>query len=182
MNKTVRNLYGIEKNEEISEGVYEIRLNAPEIAETAAAGQFVNIYLPGGEMLLPRPIGIADAQDGILTLVYAVVGKGTEMLAEMKNGGKIEVMGPLGTGFFDYAGSPVDRDGKTGSHPRTVLLIGGGLGLPPLFFAAKKLNYSAHWERCKSRFSPRNFAYFVVNNYSPLQWRTHYYKLATISD
>jgi len=152
MDKAVRGKYRITKNADLGQGVFELNIEAPDICRAASAGQFVNIYLPGGDMLLPRPIGIADAQDGILTLVYAVVGKGTKALSSLAEGGILEAMGPLGTGFFDYPGSllaarkePPDRrsilmtTGKKSHERRRVLLIGGGAGIAPLYFAAKKL-------------------------------------------
>jgi len=132
MIKAARGKYSLIKNEEIGPGVFEINVSSPGIAEAAAAGQFVNIYLPGGEMLLPRPIGIADVKGDTIALVFAVVGEGTRALSRFKGGEKIELMGPLGTGFFDYPGS-------TDPIPSEVLLIGGGAGVPPLNFAARKL-------------------------------------------
>jgi len=110
------------------------------IALTATAGQFVNIYLPGGAMLLPRPIGIADVQGDNLLLVYQVAGKGTAVLSKIEENDKIEIMGPLGTGFFDYPGSPTDpAELEFDDISYRILLIGGGVGVFPLYFAARRL-------------------------------------------
>jgi len=128
MQKAVRGKYTITQNKEISPGIFEIRFNAPEIYGAATGGQFVNVYLPGGSMLLPRPLGIAGAGGG-LTLVYAAIGAGTEALSFIKEGESIELMGPFGEGVFDFPGNTA----------REILLIGGGLGIPPLLFAARKM-------------------------------------------
>jgi dihydroorotate dehydrogenase electron transfer subunit len=91
--------------------------------------------MPGGAMLLPRPISIADADPdtGEISLIYASVGAGTQALSLLRPSGTaepsvIEAMGPLGTGFLDFS-----------RELKHVLLIGGGVGVPPLLFAAKKL-------------------------------------------
>ena len=140
MNQAFRGKYGIIKNEDIIPGIYELCVEAPEIAQGAAAGRFVNIYLPGGAMLLPRPVSIADARDGALTLVYGIVGAGTKALAELTAGCGLEVMGPMGTGFFDYPGSPTDAfPAEVFREEYEILLIGGGVGIPPLHFAARML-------------------------------------------
>jgi len=128
MQKAFRGNYTITQNKEISPGIFEIRFSAPEICGAAAGGQFVNVYLPGGAMLLPRPVSITGT-DGSLTLVYAVVGAGTEALSLIEEGECIELMGPLGDGGFDYPGNTA----------KDILLIGGGLGIPPLLFAAQKM-------------------------------------------
>ena len=128
MQKAVRGKYTITQNKEISPGIFEIRFDAPEIYGAATGGQFVNVYLPGGSMLLPRPLGIAGAGGG-LTLVYAVAGAGTEALSFVKEGERVELMGPFGEGVFDYPGNTA----------KEILLIGGGLGIPPLLFAARKM-------------------------------------------
>jgi dihydroorotate dehydrogenase electron transfer subunit len=144
--------YAIVSNACVADGVFEMRIAAPEMAAGATPGQFVNLYLPGGAMLLPRPISIAgadadegaatdpsagaatDADAGTVTLTYAVVGAGTAALAAMRAGETVDALGPLGIGFFDYHGFVL---------PRRVLLIGGGVGIPPLRFAAKWLRGQA---------------------------------------
>ena len=118
----------IEQNQ-IARGIFSMKLQCNEIAETALPGQFVNLYCREGEMLLPRPISICetDREKGILTLVYAVVGKGTESFSRLKKGDTIKVLGPLGDGF------------KIDESIKTHILIGGGIGVPPLVELAKHL-------------------------------------------
>jgi dihydroorotate dehydrogenase electron transfer subunit len=111
----------------ISAGVFRLRLSSPDVAATCKPGQFLNLYLNGGAMLLPRPISIADVEDGCVTLVYAAVGRGTELLSKYARGACVRVLGPNGNGY--------DMD-MLGRH---VILIGGGLGVPPLLFAAGRI-------------------------------------------
>lgn len=140
MSKAFRGKYLITRHVEEAAGVFGLRIAAPEIAAAAAPGQFLNIYLPGGDMLLPRPLSIADSSGGEVKLLYAVTGKGTNALADIGAGELIEIMGPLGTGFFDYPGSPMEKGVfEKGKEPMSVLMIGGGVGLPPLHFAARRL-------------------------------------------
>jgi dihydroorotate dehydrogenase electron transfer subunit len=106
------------------------------IAAAAAPGQFVNIYLNNDALLLPRPLGISDVEsvDGggsRLVFVYAVVGAGTVELASYAPGTELSLLGPQGNGY------DLERTG------RRVLLIGGGLGVPPLLFAARRLREGA---------------------------------------
>jgi dihydroorotate dehydrogenase electron transfer subunit len=120
-------------NQLIAKNIFSMTLHAPDIAETARAGQFVMVYLNRGEMLLPRPISICDAglNPGEIHLVYAVAGAGTEVLSAMKSGENIRLLGALGNGFL------TDDNDKT---KRTrVAIVGGGIGSPPLYFLAKEL-------------------------------------------
>ncbi len=118
----------IEQNQ-IARGIFSMKLQCNEIAGTAMPGQFVNLYCREGERLLPRPISICetDREKGILTLVYAVVGKGTESFSRLKKGDTIKVLGPLGNGF------------KIDESIKIHILIGGGIGVPPLVELAKHL-------------------------------------------
>ncbi|MBE5749338.1 MAG: dihydroorotate dehydrogenase electron transfer subunit [Clostridiales bacterium] len=88
-------------------------------------GQFVNIQLDG--LFLRRPISVCDYEDGKLTIIYKVVGKGTEQMAAMDEGKFLDVLTGLGNGYFtDFSGEK-------------PLLIGGGVGVPPLYNLAKTL-------------------------------------------
>jgi dihydroorotate dehydrogenase electron transfer subunit len=119
------------ENKEIAPGIYSLKLNAPEIAAASSPGQFLNLYLENGRNLLPRPISIADADagTGIVTLVFAVVGAGTALIAGSRPNNIVRVLGPLGRGY--------DLESAAGHN---VLLVGGGLGIPPLVYAARGLS------------------------------------------
>lgn len=126
------------ENKGIAPEIFSIKLTAPEIAKTARAGQFVMVYLGQAELLLPRPISICSANSGagIIELVYQVVGKGTAVMSEMRTGRDIKLLGPLGNGFF--------TDGKNDGWlnrpvPPRAAIVGGGIGVPPLYFLAKAL-------------------------------------------
>lgn len=86
---------------QLAEGIYDLRLKAPEIASQAAAGQFVSVYSKDGSRLLPRPISLCgiDKEAGQLRLVYRVAGAGTEEFSALKAGDTVDILGPLGNGF-----------------------------------------------------------------------------------
>lgn len=100
----------------------ELVLRAPVLAAAAQPGQFVHIRC-GEAQLLRRPISICDASAGCLRLVFQVKGAGTAWLAARAPGEKVDVLGPLGHGFTLPAGR--------------ILVAGGGIGLPPLLYAAR---------------------------------------------
>ena len=108
----------------IAKDVYEMDLSGDTTAITAA-GQFVNIRIDG--CYLRRPISVCAVDTGVLRLIYKVVGAGTTRLSEMQVGEKLDLLSGLGNGY-DLSCS--------GTAP---LLIGGGVGVPPLYEAAKRL-------------------------------------------
>lgn len=115
----------------VMEGIYSMWLKFPEdynMAEMAVPGQFVSLYCHEGSRLLPRPISICeiDRENRMLRLVYRVVGQGTEEFSTYSSGDTIEVLGPLGNGFTRKTGNAV--------------LIGGGIGIPPMLELAKVLS------------------------------------------
>ncbi len=116
-------------NKEITKDIFCMELQCNEIAKIAVPGQFINLYCKEGQMLLPRPISICeiDKEKGIVTIVYALVGKGTRSFSRLEKGDTIKVLGPLGNGFT------IDQSVET--H----ILIGGGIGVPPLVELAKNL-------------------------------------------
>ena len=111
-------------NKKIAKNTYECVL-AGDISDITASGQFVNIKLDG--FYLRRPISVCDAEDGKLTLIYKVVGKGTAKMAGMTGGEKLLVLSGLGNGYDTSV---------SGDNP---LLIGGGAGVPPMYMLCKKL-------------------------------------------
>ena len=118
------------KQEELAEGIYSLWLATPSIAGKALPGQFVSLYCQEGSRLLPRPISLCeiDAAGGQLRLVYRVAGAGTEEFSKLKTGDEIAVLGPLGNGF------PLEQ-----AAGKRVMLIGGGIGIPPMLETAKQL-------------------------------------------
>lgn len=117
-------IFKIKSNELIAESVYRMTLNG-DTSDITNCGQFVNIRLDG--LYLRRPISVCDVAGDTLTLIYKVVGHGTEKLSSMSCGGELQILTGLGNGY--------DTD-KSGGTP---LLIGGGVGVPPLYLLAKKL-------------------------------------------
>ena len=120
-------LFTVVENIALTDTVYRMRL-AGDTSAVTASGQFVNLLLEG--KYLRRPISVCDCEDGILTLVYKVVGKGTEQMSKMDCGTVVDILTGLGNGY-DLS--------DAGEHP---LLVGGGVGVPPLYMLAKKLRAS----------------------------------------
>ena len=116
--------FTIIENKALTASVYRLRLGGNTSAITAP-GQFVNIKLEG--KFLRRPISVCDRSGSMLTLIYKTVGAGTEQLSTMKKGEQLDLLTGLGNGY-DLTPS--------GEHP---LLIGGGVGVPPLFGLADDL-------------------------------------------
>lgn len=117
-------LFTVIDNIRLTESVYKMRLGG-DTSEITSAGQFVNIKING--LYLRRPISVCDCQEGVLTIIYKVVGKGTEMMAQAKEGTTFDILTGLGNGY-DLS--------KSGDKP---LLIGGGVGVPPLYMLAREL-------------------------------------------
>ncbi len=117
------------ENKPIISGIWKMTFLAPQTAKAARPGQFVNVVKPGGTAFLRRPFGIADADaaTGYVTIIYRLVGKGTQEMTDLTAGQCISVEGPLGDGVFTTA-------------PGKALLAGGGVGLAPLIFLAKRLD------------------------------------------
>ena len=119
-----QSIFEILSNEALTDCVYKMVLQGDTSAITAA-GQFVNIQLEG--MFLRRPISVCDYDAETLTIVYKVVGKGTEAMSKMTVGGKLDILTGLGNGY-DLS--------LSGQKP---VLLGGGVGVPPMYNLAKKL-------------------------------------------
>ena len=114
----------ITENCPVTESVWRMRLGAPGLEEQKPGG-FVNIRLDG--LYLRRPISVFDSEPGRLTILYKVVGRGTEQMKDLEPGVQLDVLTGLGNGY-DLS--------KAGDRP---LLLGGGVGVPPLYLLAKKL-------------------------------------------
>ena len=116
--------------QELAPGIFDFRLSCPALAELARPGQFAQIRLPGHSLRRPISICGIHREKGELRFVFQVRGQGTAELAEFRAGDCLEILAPLGRGF------PIDKTKKT-------LLIGGGIGVPPLLGAAEELGGSA---------------------------------------
>ena len=119
-----QSIFIIVSNTALTDSVYKMVLSGDTSAITAA-GQFVNIQLSG--KFLRRPISVCDYDETTLTIVYKVVGKGTEAMSGMSAGQKLDILTGLGNGY-DLT--------LSGEYP---VLLGGGVGVPPMYNLAKKL-------------------------------------------
>ncbi|MCI8943565.1 MAG: dihydroorotate dehydrogenase electron transfer subunit [Oscillospiraceae bacterium] len=119
-----QSIYRIQYNQQLTADVWEMRLEGDTGAITAP-GQFINIRLDG--LFLRRPISVCDWDGQGITIIYKVVGKGTAALGGMEQGQELDVLCGLGNGF------DVSRCGER------TLVIGGGVGVPPMYGLAKAL-------------------------------------------
>ena len=119
-----KRIFEIESNRPLTEQVFKMRLRGDATA-IRRAGQFVNIAVEG--LFLRRPISVCDFTDDTLTLIYKVVGEGTARMAKMRAGERLDILTGLGNGF--------DADRTTSK----ALLVGGGVGVPPLYRLTKDL-------------------------------------------
>ena len=113
----------IQSNEQIAKNVYRMLLAGDTTG--ILPGQFVNIRVEG--QFLRRPISVCNIEDGILTIIYKVVGVGTEAMSQLPIGTQLDVLTVLGNGY-DLT--------KAGDAP---LLVGGGVGVPPMYMLARQL-------------------------------------------
>lgn len=116
--------YEVKENIKLTDNVYKMKL-AGDASAVTAPGQFINIKLEG--FFLRRPISIYDWDKKTITIIYKVVGKGTETMAEIKKGEMLDCLVGLGNGFDTSV---------SGQNP---VLIGGGVGIPPMYGLLKKL-------------------------------------------
>ena len=117
-------IYEIKSNTQLTDSIYEMVLIG-DTSSITAPGQFINIKLDG--FYLRRPISICDYNDRTITIIYKVVGNGTDLMSKMKSGDNLDVLCGLGNGF-DVS--------KSSEKP---VLIGGGVGVPPMYNLCKKL-------------------------------------------
>ena len=119
-----QSIFEIRSNTALTDCVYKMVL-AGDTSAITASGQFVNIQLEG--MFLRRPISVCDYDEETLTIVYKVVGKGTEAMSRMLPGTRLDILTGLGNGYdLELAGEK-------------PVLLGGGVGVPPMYNLARKL-------------------------------------------
>ena len=116
-------MFEIVENIALTENVFKMQLRG-DTSDVTASGQFINIKLDG--LYLRRPISVCDCEGDVITIIYKVVGKGTEQMSKMTEG-YLDVLTGLGNGY---------DTSLSGDKP---LLLGGGVGVPPLYLLAKKL-------------------------------------------
>lgn len=109
-------------NANIAKDIYLMELECPEIASKAKPGQFVQVALEG--YFLRRPISISTTSSSTITLVYKIMGAGTDLMHTLQPGTELNLLGPLGMGF------PITAQSE-------VLILGGGVGVPPLLKTAQ---------------------------------------------
>lgn len=110
-------------NVPLTEDIYKLKLQTPEIAAGVQAGQFIHLQVPG--FSLRRPFTVADAEGEAITLIIRRQGRGTEALEQAKAGDALQILGPLGNGFRPMSGR--------------ALLLGGGIGAAALVLLARRL-------------------------------------------
>ncbi|MBE5764437.1 MAG: dihydroorotate dehydrogenase electron transfer subunit [Clostridiales bacterium] len=117
-------IFTIIENVKLTADIMQMRLSG-DTSEITKPGQFVNIKIEG--LFLRRPISVCDVEEGVLTLIYRIVGEGTLALSKMVKGDNLDLLTGLGNGY------------DLTSSGNILLLIGGGVGVPPLYMLAKKL-------------------------------------------
>lgn len=119
-----QSIFKITSNEKIARDIFKMTL-AGDTSAITAPGQFVNIKLDG--FFLRRPISVCDCVGENLTLIYKTVGNGTEQMSHMKNGDELDLLTGLGNGY------------NTETSGDSPLLVGGGVGVPPMYMLCRKL-------------------------------------------
>ncbi|HZK18895.1 MAG TPA: dihydroorotate dehydrogenase electron transfer subunit [Clostridia bacterium] len=125
----------VRENREVAPEVYRMSIHVPVISHTARPGQFLHIRVDDSfDPLLRRPISIngVGREEGLVFLLYRVVGSGTQRLSEKKSGQNVDVLGPLGNGFTL----------QNPTRGATLALIAGGMGIAPLNFLLEELKDS----------------------------------------
>ena len=117
-------IYEIKSNTQLTDSIYEMVIIG-DTSSVTAPGQFINIKIDG--FYLRRPISICDYNENTITIIYKVVGEGTAVMSKMKAGDTLDILCGLGNGF------------DTSKSSEKPVLIGGGVGVPPMYNLCKKL-------------------------------------------
>lgn len=116
------------ENKEIIPGFFLLRLDSPELASRVIPGQFFHIRIEDRlDIILRRPFSVFNYNEKGVSILYEVVGKGTAIMSKKKPGEELDILGPLGNGFT----LPIDA--------RNVIIVGGGIGIAPLFCWTREL-------------------------------------------
>lgn len=131
------------ENKKVAQSFYKMRVESPYLAKNAKPGQFVEVKSSDKNgPLLRRPLGVHRISKNGIELLYEVVGKGTELLSKRRDGGYLDIIGPLGSGF-DFEGSRVIPSGeaplRSAQGQGSMMLVAGGVGVAPLVALAEAL-------------------------------------------
>lgn len=121
----------IVSQKQLAPRIFELVLQGKLVGEMQKPGQFIHIKVPRADLLLRRPISLSqiNQEEQTCTIIYRVEGDGTRYFSEMSVGDQLDVMGPLGNGF----------DTSVVSSGQTAFIVGGGIGVPPLYELSKQL-------------------------------------------
>ena len=117
----------IKSNKEIALNIFKMEVEAADIAGIVKPGQFIQLYPTNEKNMLARPFSVSSVSEEGVTIIYRIVGVGTKMLSNLRQNDFVQIIGPLGNGF-------TLSDNDAGN-----LVIGGGLGIPPLLELSKRL-------------------------------------------
>lgn len=156
-------------NSKIAQDVFKMRIGgeaAQKICGAAKAGQFINVYLKDKSTLLPRPISICNLEKEGIDIVFKVVGKGTKALSEYLEGEEIRISSALGNG---YATDSCEKSGSDVSNSAVAwkaVLVGGGVGVPPMLELAKQLSAKGVFVTAVLGFQEEPFLVEEMSTYS----------------
>jgi len=143
---SLREISRVTGSRKIAENTFESALHAPQIASLVKAGQFINI-LPSGDWpkVMRRPMSVSGTEGDNLSIIYKVVGTGTEQMYSWAEGDEVDIIGPLGNYWADFSKTPI--------------IIGGGVGIAPIFFLHNTLqsNNIEHYMIMGSRTANEHF-------------------------
>lgn len=124
-------LMAIISQKNLAPRIYEMTLSGELVQEMSTPGQFLHIRVPRQDLLLRRPISLnqIDRENGICRIIYRTEGDGTKVFSELTSGDSLDVLGPLGNGF--------DLSGLQAGD--TAYIVGGGIGVPPLYELSRQL-------------------------------------------